>query len=165
MSIRTNRMGFASFLPFVFFLLQNIKWVISGLKHIYLDLHFLSPKQMGSPKSLICTYFTEHWYFNTHSLCILRVCDFWKLECLLSGIILSVGDSFWTIQSNEDSGAQLFFPPLQSSQQTMSELVMFSAAENALINQTFFFPAPSVPWRQGTSWHCLLYNVYSYNLH
>lgn len=92
---------------------------------------------MGSPKPLICTYFTEHWYFNTHPLCVLWVHNFWKLEHLLSGIILSVGDSFWTIQSNEDGGAQLFFPPFQSSQQTTSVSDVLSCWE--CFNQPDFF--------------------------
>lgn len=98
-----------------FLLLQNLKWVIFGLRYTYLDLHFLSPKQMGSPKP-ICAYFFEHWYYNISPLCMLWEHDFWKLECLLSGIILPVGDLFWTIPSNEDGGEQLFFPPFLSSQ-------------------------------------------------
>lgn len=71
------------------FLLQNLKWTIFALKYIYLDLSFLSPKQMGRPKQLICAYFTEHRYFDTHTLRMLWVHNFWKLH-VLSGIILSV---------------------------------------------------------------------------
>lgn len=89
----------------------------------------------------------------------------WKPEGLLPGMVLAVGDLFWTTQSNRDGDAQLHFPPFQSSQQTLSQLGMFSATENAFINRTFFFPLLLLfPKDRGLRGTALLFAVYSYNL-
>lgn len=82
--------------------------------------------------------------------------DFWKLERVLSRITLSVGYSYWTIQSNKDGGVQLFFPAFQSSQQTMSVNDVLRCWECFNQSDFFFwffffsfFSALSVPYGQG----------------
>lgn len=94
---------------------------------------------------------------------MLWVYTFWKLECLLLEIILmGRGDSFWTTQSNEDGGAQLFFQPFQIHSSVRVSAVL--SRWKGFHQLHWFFSSPSVPYGEGTSCIALLYDVYSYNL-